>query len=285
MWRDAEHGAQRKPLVVRTCSGGRLCQLLLGLGFAVLTNALCVVARVEAGEQPLVALRSVDPSIKQDIRYAGADNFTGRRVAGYEAAECWLRPQAARALAKVQADLLRDGSGLSLKVFDCYRPKRAVSAFMTWAEAAEDGGTRSYHPNVARSQLVPRGYIASVSTHSKGIAVDLTLVRSQAAKKGNSEQQAMAVQAEIGKPLSCTQTSDRAADAASLDMGTAFDCFDPKSRTASAGLTAEQRQARQTLKRAMERHGFANYAKEWWHFTFGAADDGRVFDVPVVAVE
>ena len=226
-----------------------------------------------AGGDGLVALSRVDPTIRQDMRYAGNENFTGAPVPGYEAGECWLRRSVARALSKVQADLERSEPGLSLKVFDCYRPRRSVRAFVAWAGASDDGRTRHYYPNLSRSALLSHGYIGRTSTHSKGIAVDLTLVRVSGAAKVNKTQDS--------KTAACTGTSDTAFDAASLDMGTTFDCFDPKSHTARSGLTAEQRQARQTLKRVMARHGFANYHKEWWHFTYGAADDGRSFDVPV----
>ena len=86
-----------------------------------------------------------------------------------------------------------------------------------------------------------------------------------------------------GSAGACTNTSDHAFDGASLDMGTTFDCFDRKSHTDAPGLTGEQRKARQLLRRVMEQQGFANYAKEWWHFTFSGADDGRSFDVPIRA--
>ncbi len=235
---------------------------------------------VAAGESSLVALSRIDPTIRQDIRYAGSGNFTGRPVPGYSNAECWLRAPVAHALAKVQADLARETPPLSLKVFDCYRPRRAVEAFAKWAEAADDGATRHYHPNVARGALLPLGYIGRTSTHSKGIAVDLTLV-AQEGSGGSQSKHGGKTEHGRGASAPCTHSSDRTHDATSLDMGTAFDCFDPKSHTAAGGLTEEQKRARNLLKRVMQRHGFENYAKEWWHYTFSAADDGRTFDVPV----
>jgi len=236
---------------------------------------------LHAAEQPLVALSSVDPSIRQDMRYASKDNFTGRRVPGYEAAECWLRPAAARALAKVQADLVAEHPDLSLKVFDCYRPRRSVQAFVAWAGAAEDGATRHYYPNVSRGALLGQGYIGRASNHSKGIAVDLTLVHRKGSASSTAGPGSAERKAEVSTSGDCTQTSDKILDPTSLDMGTSFDCFDRKSHTQVSGLTAEQRSARQLLVRVMQRHGFQNYTREWWHFTFGAADDGRSFDVPV----
>ncbi|MGE0854557.1 MAG: M15 family metallopeptidase [Hyphomicrobiaceae bacterium] len=224
----------------------------------------------------LVPLAEIEPSIQQDIRYAGPHNFTGQRVPGYEAAACWLRPEAARALAKVQADLARQTPPLSLRVFDCYRPRRAVQAFVRWVGEADDGATRSYHPDVARRSLVAQGYIGPNSSHSRGIAVDLTLMRPSKIPDGATPQSNGTVLTDCTKPR-----GDNADGPGTLDMGTTFDCFDPKSNTAHAGITAEQRTARLTLKRVMERHGFTNYAREWWHFTYSGADGGRPFDVPV----
>src|SRR4029079_2407594 len=124
--------------------------------------------------EPLVYLRDIDPSIVQDMRYAGRDNFTGAPVPGYAAAECILTRRTAQALAIVQSNLA--GRGLSLKVYDCYRPARAVTAFMRWARSAtEDLTTKRFHPRLRRDQL-PFHYIASRSAHSRGHTVDLTLV-------------------------------------------------------------------------------------------------------------
>ena len=153
---------------------------------------------------------------------------------------------------------------------------------------------RHYYPNVARSALLARGYIGRASTHAKGISVDLTIVRrAVAGAKGPGKAdipQSVDGSEPMGKSMAqapgevaCTKISDQVFDGRSLDMGTTFDCFDPKSHTGAGGLTSEQREARQLLKRVMERHGFQNFAKEWWHYTYGAADDGRTFDVPVRA--
>ena len=104
-----------------------------------------------------VYLRDVDPTILQDIRYAGRDNFTGAPVPGYEAAECVLVRPAAEALAAVQADLR--AKGLTLKVYDCYRPARAVAAFVEWAKEPDDPAAKTtYYPNLAKSRAVPRLY-------------------------------------------------------------------------------------------------------------------------------
>ena len=102
-----------------------------------------------------VYLRDIDPTIQQDMRYAGQPQFTGKPVAGYEAPECVLVRQAAEALQKVQADLR--GKGLTLKIYDCYRPARAVAAFVAWAKQPDDPTAKAtYYPNLTKGGAVPR---------------------------------------------------------------------------------------------------------------------------------
>ncbi len=232
-------------------------------------------AQESALPAPLVYLRDVDATIPQDMRYASADNFTGRRVTGYDTPECVLLNSVAQALARVQKDLRP--SGLSLKVYDCYRPERAVRAFVAWVrDGRRDGATRRFHPRLAKSQLLARGYIAQKSAHSRGSAVDLTLVRLPPA------------QVEPFDPARaygvCTQPQTERSPDSSLDMGTGFDCFDAMSHTGASGLSPEQHQARQTLVSAMARHGFVNYPREWWHFSLVTTEGGgRSFDVPIRA--
>src|SRR6201985_2299925 len=78
-----------------------------------------------------VYLRDIDPTIAQDIRYAGSHNFVGRPIKGYLAAECILTSSAANALKVVQGLLAQQK--LSLIVWDCYRPQRAVDDFLQWS--------------------------------------------------------------------------------------------------------------------------------------------------------
>jgi D-alanyl-D-alanine dipeptidase len=221
---------------------------------------------------PLVYLRDVDASILQDMRYAAVDNFTGRRVPGYNAAECVLVRSAAEALARVQKDLA--ARKLSLKVYDCYRPLRAVRAFVAWAARRDnDQSTKRFHPRLARSQLIPQGYIASQSGHSRGHTIDLTLVALPEPKTPPFDPKA-----DYGP---CTGPAEGRAPDSSVDMGTGFDCFDARSHTGSSGLSAEQARARRTLVEAMSRHGFDNYRREWWHFTYAPAQGGQAYDVPI----
>ena len=262
-------GTQRKQrggLVVRLCAFA----LVLALGANLEVERLG--AQDDGPPALLVHLRDIDASILQDIRYAGPDNFTGRRVAGYDAAECLLLRDVAEALSRVQQRLLQ--RKLSLKVYDCYRPRRAVRAFRDWVQDPEaDPLLKRFYPNLERSQLIDLGYIASVSGHSRGDTVDLTLVALPARKVPIFKRNIA-----YG---SCAGPADGRAPDSSVDMGTGFDCFDPLSHTKAADLSPEQRRWRQTLVDAMAQHGFRNYHKEWWHFTYMPERRGPTFDVPI----
>ncbi|MFD0987645.1 M15 family metallopeptidase [Methyloligella solikamskensis] len=215
-----------------------------------------------------VYLRDVAPSIRQEMRYAGPKNFTGKPVPGYEASECILARPVAEALKAVQADLEADG--LSLKVYDCYRPTRAVDAFVGWAKAPDDPqAKRAYYPNLTKGALFPN-YIATRSGHSRGATVDVTLVPRDAPEGAIDTSQRVA----------CTQ-ADPGDD--SLDMGTSFDCFDTKANTAAPGLTADERRNRQRLVDVMAAPGFKNYPKEFWHYTFKPEPyPSTYFDFPIL---
>src|SRR6266550_1036448 len=110
----------------------------------------------------LTDVRSLDPTIVVDMRYATSNNFTGAPLPGYLASYAYLRREAAAALARVQRDLR--SQGLGLKIFDAYRPVRATLAMVDWTE------------RVNRPDLLKDGYIASRSRHNLGLAIDLTLI-------------------------------------------------------------------------------------------------------------
>jgi D-alanyl-D-alanine dipeptidase len=224
-----------------------------------------------ADEMPkdFVYLRDIDSSIEQDIRYAGSENFTGKPVPGYGAPECVLVRRAAEALKAVQAELR--AKGLGLRVYDCYRPARAVARFVAWAKEPDDPAAKAiYYPNVAKSELLPN-YIAPRSGHSRGAAVDLTLVPLGGKPKDS--------------PPSgpCTAPQGSEAPDGSLAMGTTFDCFDAKSGELASNYTAEQHTHRVTLGDAMEAHGFKDYDFEWWHFVLEQEPySDTYFDFPIV---
>lgn len=210
-----------------------------------------------------VYLRDIDPTILQDIRYAGSNNFVGRRLPGYEAAECIVTRDVGRRLKAVQAELRP--RGLSLKMLDCYRPVRAVAEMLAWSQdGAETIAGRRYNPHVAKQDLVRLGYIALRSGHSTGAAIDLTLVELAA---DNS-----AVFDPAKDHADCTAPAALRAPEGSVDMGTGYDCLDPKAHSSAQDLTSEQRRWRTELVTVMARQGFVNYAREWWHFSLPGAD-------------
>jgi D-alanyl-D-alanine dipeptidase len=242
-------------------------------GIAALTIAFLTAIPFAQAQNRLpsdfVYLRDVDLTIGQDMRYASPRNFTGRPLPGYDAAECVLRRDAALALKRVQDDLR--GSGLSLKVYDCYRPQRAVNAMAQWAAAPEDNRTKRFYPKLDKHKLFD-GWIAARSRHSAGIAVDLTL-----APIGS-----VAPRVNLRGRLGDCDSAERAADN-SLDMGTGFDCFSARSYTKSGAITAEQRDNRAQLGAAMNRYGFRNYFREWWHFEFRGGATPVIYDTPIGA--
>lgn len=223
----------------------------------------------EAMPEDFVYLRDVDPSIRQDMRYAGPRNFTGAPVPGYQAADCILVRQAADALKQVQEDLKAKGFGL--KVYDCYRPARAVRAFVDWVAAPDDPQAKAvYYPNLAKTTLIP-DYIAARSGHSRGATVDLTLVPLESGDPSPDEAGA-----------ACTAPQPDAAPDGSLAMGTTFDCFDTKANL-GAGLTALEEANRETLRDAMLARGFKDYSPEWWHFTLKhEPHPDEYFDFPIL---
>ena len=202
-------------------------QALAGAAILLVLNALAtpgVAAEELPGTlpAPLVYLSDIDRSILQDIRYAGPDNFTGRPVPGYGAAECVLLREAAEALSRVQQALLvRE---LSLKVYDCYRPRSAVRAFVAWVNEREttpaDPLLKRFHPNIERSRLLTDGYVAAVSHHSRGDTVDLTLVQLPARPTAPFDGSAA-----YGP---CTGPAKGRAPDNGVDMGTGYDCFDAR---------------------------------------------------------
>lgn len=203
-----------------------------------------------AEQAGLVDISSFIPDIALDLRYAGERNFVGARVDGYNAAKCLLLEPAARALAQVEADLR--AQDYRLQIYDCYRPARAVAHFVRWVRDPNDQRTKALHyPNLDKSALLGE-YIAPVSGHSRGATVDLTLLDCRSA-------------------TACVP----------VDMGTEYDFFDPRANTDAPEISPAQQANRQRLLGAMQRHGFGNYPKEWWHYTLASIDSKILFDVPI----
>jgi D-alanyl-D-alanine dipeptidase len=220
--------------LLAACSGSRGVERAPRADAAVVVTAPSVDAAIETVAVPagVVDVRTIDPSIRVDLMYLGSDNFLGRPAAGYHANVCYLTEPAARALAAANARLA--ARKLALLVRDCYRPQRAVDDFVRWVDDTDDVATRdAYYPGLTKRALIEQGYIAPASGHSRGGAVDVTIVDA---------------------------TTD-----APLDMGSAIDFFGARSHTAHADLTSEQRAARDLLLDVMT-PAFENLPVEWWHY-------------------
>ena len=196
-----------------------------------------------------VYLDEAVPQAVGEARYAGSDNFVGLPVDGYRAPRVVLSQPAARALRQACATLA--AFGLGLKVFDGYRPQRAVDHFMRWAADAHDTRTRAEHyPALTKDRLIPDGYIARRSGHSRGSSVDLTLID--------------------------------LADGSELPMGTPFDFFGPQSWPDDRAQPPAVRANRALLQQVMMRSGFRPLKQEWWHFTLEREPwPERTFDFPI----
>ena len=180
-----------------------------------------------------VLLAEYDPLIIQEIRYYSTYNFIGDRIDGYEEPCALLTKEAARALKAVSSELYVQG--YRLKVFDAYRPVCAVKRFVLWGIEDRDIRMKEYfYPDLDKEELFAKGYIAKMSSHSRGSAVDLTLLDMKTGKE--------------------------------LDMGSPFDLFSEVSHPDYRGITEEQFDNRMILQRAMVRNGFAPLDCEWWHF-------------------
>lgn len=207
---------------------------IAGLTGLAMTLTGAASAQAQTPHPAFVDIATLIPAAVVDMRYLGTNNFVGARIDGYEKPVCYLTRPAAEALSHVQRDLAPNGLGL--KVFDCYRPARAVAHFIRWARALGDTKMKAqYYPEEDKRHLFSRGYLASRSGHSRGSTVDLTLVT--------------------------------LADKRELDMGTPFDFFSVRSWPGDRSVGMEAQRNRKILSDAMRKRGFVPYSKEWWHFT------------------
>jgi zinc D-Ala-D-Ala dipeptidase len=204
-----------------------------------------------------VYLRDIDPTIVQDIRYAGSHNFVGRPIRGYLTAECILSEPAANALQRVQRKLVE--KKLSLIVWDCYRPKRAVDDFLQWSKDPTRSEMKTeFYPRTDKAKLFALGYLAKPSAHSRGSTVDLGIVpiAFSLAPPPNPPR----------SPKACTAPKGERFEDGTIDLGTGYDCLDVLGNTSNALVGKTALQNRQTLKSYMKGAGFRPYAREWWHF-------------------
>ena len=196
-----------------------------------------------------VVLADYVPHLVQEIRYYSTYNFIGERIDGYEEPCALLTKEAARALKSVSNEMIV--RGYRLKVFDAYRPARAVKHFVMWGIEDQDVRMKPYfYPELQKQELFARGYIASQSGHSRGSSVDLTLLDMSTGKE--------------------------------VDMGSPFDYFSEASHPDYKGITQEQYDNRMMLQRVMVRGRFVPIDCEWWHFTLNNEPyPDTYFDFPV----
>lgn len=178
----------------------------------------------------LTEITAESHAVDIELVYSTSNNIAGRPV--YAQARCALRPQAAACLLKASAAARR--AGYTLKVFDAYRPPAAQAVF--WALITD-----------------PR-YVSDPSlgsTHTRGVAVDVTLVDQ---------------------------------DGAALDMGTSFDVMDDRSHHDRDDLPIAVQRNRSMLLGIMLQAGFQSIATEWWHYELPQAHDYALLDDPIVRV-
>lgn len=185
-------------------------------------------------EHGFVVVSDVVPLVLLEVRYYSSYNFVGERIDGYGAPLVLLTKEAAEALKKAAEALA--GQGYILKIYDGYRPQRAVDHFIRWAGNLDDQRMKSiFYPGVNKEKVFDLGYLARRSGHSRGSTVDLTLVDMKTGRE--------------------------------LDMGSPFDYFGEISHHGTPLITERQAANRNTLKSAMEAAGFKPYSREWWHYT------------------
>ena len=189
----------------------------------------------EMDSSDFVLLTDVVPDAILEIRYYSTYNFVGDRIDGYEQPTALLTKEAAAALKNASDEL--KAKGYRLKIYDAYRPQKAVTHFMNWAKDIDDTRMKEYfYPELDKSVLFDQGYIAEKSGHSRGSTVDLSLFDMKSEKE--------------------------------VDMGGTFDSFGELSHPDyKEGITEEQYNNRMILRDAMINNGFKPLVEEWWHFT------------------
>ncbi|WP_181858147.1 M15 family metallopeptidase [Polaribacter sp. WD7] len=181
-----------------------------------------------------VYLNDVDKSIQSELRYFSNNNFIGKPIDGYHKNCIIITLKAALQLKEIQQQLVKQG--LSLKIYDAYRPQEAVNHFVKWARILDDTlMKKEYYPDVPKSKLFSLGFIASKSGHTRGSTVDLTIIDTKTGKE--------------------------------LDMGSPYDFFGKESHPFYKNIAKEQQKNRLLLRNIMIKNGFTPYNNEWWHFT------------------
>ena len=200
----------------------------------IFTICFCINSYTQELPKGFVYLSDVDASIQKELRYLSTNNFIGKTIDGYKNNCVIVSKKTALALKKIQAILTK--KGLSLKIFDAYRPQQAVDHFVKWAKVLNDTLMKQqYYPKVPKSQLFNLGFIASKSGHTRGSTVDLTIINVKTGKE--------------------------------LDMGSPYDFFGVESHPFHKNISKKQKENRMLLRKIMLENGFKPYDNEWWHFT------------------
>ena len=204
--------------------------LILMAFFCLIT---CTFAsQISCDKSGFVPVYTVIDDAAYDMRYFSPNNFTGKRINGYNAPIAYMTKESAKALSQAAEDLRK--KGYRILIWDTYRPQKAVDNFVDWINNPNDDGDKDFYPDLKKSDLVKGGYIATKSSHTRGSTVDLTLIK----KNG-----------------------------AFVDMGGTFDLFSEISHPDYKKLTREQKKNRKILHDAMIKAGFEGIDSEWWHFT------------------
>jgi zinc D-Ala-D-Ala dipeptidase len=245
------------------------------VGILLFAALLAPAPAVAAKHAPrdFVSLHDQVPSIIVEMRYITHHNFIGRPIRGYRQPLCIVTAATADALQRAQAAVRK--RGYTLKVYDCYRPQRAVDDFVAWGKRLRDQRMKAeFYPREPKRRVFKDGYIATKSGHSRGSTIDLTLVKRPPARQEHYHR---------GDRLrDCAGPRSKRFRDNSIDMGTGYDCFDTKSHPFNPRVTAKQRKHRLLLRRAMLAAGFKGLNTEWWHFTLRDEPyPDTYFDFPV----
>ncbi|MBR5049021.1 MAG: M15 family metallopeptidase [Erysipelotrichaceae bacterium] len=190
--------------------------------------------RAQMDASGFVLLSDYVPEIIQEIRYFSSFNFVGDPIDGYEEPVAIMTREAARAVKEIASRAIV--YGYRLKVFDAYRPAKAVRRFVLWGiEDLDQRMKPFFYPDLEKQELFAKGYIASQSSHSRGSTIDLTLLDMSTGRE--------------------------------VDMGSPFDYFSEISHPDNRSVTQEQYDNRMFLQDMMVKGGFRPYDCEWWHFT------------------
>lgn len=192
--------------------------------------------KIQQRSSDFINIKDYIPNIVERMDYATKSNFTGEIIPGYDAPIAILQELALKALCKVQEELNKNGLGLI--IYDAYRPHKSVEYLhKDWAlQESISEIKQKYYPNKSKEELFQEGFLSKNSSHSRGSTLDLSLIRLD----GQIE----------------------------LDMGTIFDYFDETSFTDASNISESAKQNRTVLKMYMEKFGFTNYPKEWWHYSY-----------------